>query len=47
MRVVLALGHLGHLHNLGKLGQNTTNHKLEHRQNKPKSLTLSIRSNEA
>ena len=33
-------------HNLEKLGQITTNHKLEHRQNDPKSLTLYLGSNE-
>ena len=36
----------GTWYNLGKLGQNTTNHKLEHRQNNPKTLTLCVRSNE-
>ena len=34
-------------HNLEKLGRNTANHKLEHRQNNQKSLTLYVRSNEA
>ena len=33
-------------HNLEKLGRNTANHKLEHRQNNQKSLTLYIGSNE-
>ena len=33
-------------HNLEKLGRNTTNHKLQHRQNNPKSLTLYVGSNE-
>ena len=33
--------------NLRKLGRNTTNHKLEHKQNNQKSLTLYVRSNEA
>ena len=37
----------GTLHNLEKLGRNTANHKLEHRQNNHKSLTLYVRSNEA
>ena len=32
----------GTWHNLEKLGRNTTNHKLEHRRNNPKSLTLYI-----
>ena len=32
---------------LEKLGRNTTNHKLEHRQNNPKFLTLCVRPNEA
>ena len=36
----------GTWHNLEKLGRNTTNHKLEHRQNNPKCLTLYVRSNE-
>ena len=36
----------GTWHNLEKLDRNTTNQKLEHRQNNPKSLTLYVRSNE-
>ena len=37
---MLALGCLKHWHELRKLVQNTPNHKLEHKQNNPKSLTL-------
>ena len=36
----------GTCHNLEKPGRNTTNHKLEHRRNNPKSLTLYVGSNE-
>ena len=36
----------GTWYSLEKLGQNTTNHKLEHRRNDPKSLALYIGSNE-
>ena len=35
----------GTWHNLEKLGRNITNHKLEHRQNNAKSLTLYVGSN--
>ena len=36
----------GTWYNLEELDRNTTNRKLEHRQNNPKSLTLYARSNE-
>ena len=36
----------GRWHNLENLYQNTTSHKLEHRQNNPRSLTLNVGSNE-
>ena len=36
----------GAWHNLEKLDRNTTNQKLQHGQNNPKSLTLHVRSNE-
>ena len=36
----------GTWHNLEKLDRNTTSHKLEHRQNNPKCLTLYVRWNE-